>query len=163
MHHLTEVGVTGGFVHKLLTLIKRKFGNFMTKPPNHHSAPTPNQLLLTNCSVRSIRKIFVPSFFAQTSFRSVRTLKLWSEYFAVWTSQLGNKGKVFVWITYWKYCTNTDNPLEEGHVKIIFLHVIASHFSSFAPNWNRLCTSSKNSISDTLVIFFLNKSASKYL
>ena len=31
------------------------------------------------------------------------------------------------------------------------------------PNWNRLCTNSKNSIADMLVIFISEKGASKYL
>ena len=32
-----------------------------------------------------------------------------------------------------------------------------SHFPSFAPNWRRICTNSKNSIPDMLVIFFCLK------
>ena len=47
--------------------------------------------------------------------------------------------------------------INKEHVKIIFIPVIALSYSSFAPNWNRLCTNMKNSIPDMLVYFFLKR------
>ena len=36
-------------------------------------------------------------------------------------------------------------------------HFISSHFPTFAPKWNKLCTNSKNRIPDMLIINFFEK------
>ena len=57
-----------------------------------------------------------------------------------------------------------DDDLNKGHVKIIFLPVVALSFPFFCPKLEQaLHTNNKNSIPDMLVIFFFEKDASKYL
>ena len=53
--------------------------------------------------------------------------------------------------------------LDKGHVKIIFLLLIALSFPFFCPKLEQACTNSKNSIPDMLVIYLFEKGASKYL
>ena len=90
---LFSVSSMGSKVGRALLLRLTKYiDNSLKIFPQLHGGYT-IKLLLTNCSFQ-LRKIFKPQFFVRASFHSVRTSKLRSEYFAVWTSQLVNKSIV---------------------------------------------------------------------
>ena len=70
--------------------------------------PTPSRWLYNRALINQLwgpyGKIFGPWFFVRTSFHSVHTSKLRSEYFAVWTSQLVNKSILLYGYSSWPQC-----------------------------------------------------------